>query len=931
MQRPHWCIEQFEMLLELYRGKTSRLYKALDKCSGSYVALKQYRKAALSPLNRRQVEREMGIHVRQHHPNIIMLHAAFEDDNSYYLVQELAGGGAAGDGGGGDLFEALKRQPGFKYSEQAASQLVAQMLQALVYLHEQGIIHRDIKPENILLAADGAVKLGDFGLAIDSRQERPVTRVGTLDYMGPEVLVCPDKRQPEENKDKVSLAYNTQVDTWAVGILAAELITGSPPFMAQSRSTTYQMIMYRQPPLPGWLSPAAKAFIAVALEKNPADRATASELLQHDWLVVSSQMQLLAEQRASTAVGPCEQLPAASAADEANPVVQQQFEQQPPQLGGQQAAYPPAQPHLVTVASADTAGVAKVHTIQAPVPTKPALEAATPPACADADAAECQKPDNTPAGTNRLVRQVSQYGHPLHCQFYPHDRHRRSSFDNNNWDDFIETISQSTHSFSEGQWTNELMALRSPAQADVLHPSTCSTNSPLQDVPSTSGILQEPGRAEGATDTAQSKQAWLLSSGPRNLFDRIKRSSSRADLAQTFINAGERDKGAGAHQHFLLELQALPDAKPAVAKQQFQVMDSSALEELIAPSLTPTDTLRSLGLTVPHALGMAHAGSSHALTGRAMEEVSLSGTYDDFIATALSSTQVSFTLKHSASVPASLSVWAGASARPPSYASSPTPDYKAALSGPGSPTAAGATLHPVEGLHSNNSSSHNTQPDAACRKFGTGRSSPGARSSRGPGTSSRRVLWADAEFEVENCILAPAAPQPLDTSAGVASVAAANVGSHGSAVAVHSPTTASALSAQQQQRHCYTPLAGVLDEQMPTNAAAEHGSAQNGHQTSSASLSRGEGGFRGLARAASRSFTNLLQLSGSSGGAANDSLNVGVRSGLVKSFTLGSSNCSVLHSVQPGAVSRPTREPTNSRPASAGSSAPALGRHAAGS
>jgi len=58
-----------------------------------------------------------------------------------------------------------------------------------------------------------------------------------------------------------------QVDTWAVGILAAELITGSPPFEAQSRSTTYQMIMYRQPQLPGWLSPAAKAFIAAALEK----------------------------------------------------------------------------------------------------------------------------------------------------------------------------------------------------------------------------------------------------------------------------------------------------------------------------------------------------------------------------------------------------------------------------------------------------------------------------------------------------------------------------------------------------------------------------------------------------------------------------------------------------------------------------------------
>ena len=51
----------------------------------------------------------------------------------------------------------------------------------------QGIIHRDIKPENILLTAEKAVKLADFGLSIDASEERPVTRAGTLDYMAPEV------------------------------------------------------------------------------------------------------------------------------------------------------------------------------------------------------------------------------------------------------------------------------------------------------------------------------------------------------------------------------------------------------------------------------------------------------------------------------------------------------------------------------------------------------------------------------------------------------------------------------------------------------------------------------------------------------------------------------------------------------------------------
>jgi serine/threonine protein kinase len=62
----------------------------------------------------------------------------------------------------------------------------------LQYLHTRAIIHRDIKPENILFAEDGScLKLADFGLAIDLREERAVTRAGTLDYMAPEVSGTP--------------------------------------------------------------------------------------------------------------------------------------------------------------------------------------------------------------------------------------------------------------------------------------------------------------------------------------------------------------------------------------------------------------------------------------------------------------------------------------------------------------------------------------------------------------------------------------------------------------------------------------------------------------------------------------------------------------------------------------------------------------------
>ena len=70
---------------------------------------------------------------------------------------------------------------------QAAKYVVEPFLRTLGHLHRRGVIHRDIKPENLLVTASGGLKLADFGLSIVAREELPVTRVGTLDYMAPEV------------------------------------------------------------------------------------------------------------------------------------------------------------------------------------------------------------------------------------------------------------------------------------------------------------------------------------------------------------------------------------------------------------------------------------------------------------------------------------------------------------------------------------------------------------------------------------------------------------------------------------------------------------------------------------------------------------------------------------------------------------------------
>lgn len=89
-----------------------------------------------------------------------------------------------------------------------------------------------------------------------------------------QVLVCPEKSYPQENKDKILLGYTAMVDAWAMGILAYELIVGHPPFEKESRAATYEHIMFRKPGFPAWISDEAREFIVTALTKvGPATRA----------------------------------------------------------------------------------------------------------------------------------------------------------------------------------------------------------------------------------------------------------------------------------------------------------------------------------------------------------------------------------------------------------------------------------------------------------------------------------------------------------------------------------------------------------------------------------------------------------------------------------------------------------------------------------
>ncbi|KXZ51018.1 hypothetical protein GPECTOR_14g259 [Gonium pectorale] len=260
----------------MYKGYASSVYKAFCKRSGELVCLKAYDMAALCELNRFQIYREVQLHGKLSHQNVIGLYGAFQVDSQVVMVQEFADGG--------DLFTLLHRYGGRMPERQAVDMVLGPCLRVLEYLHDQGILHRDIKPENILFTRNMTFKLCDFGLAIDLRDERAVTRAGTLEYMAPEVLECPFKSRPIDNKDNERLHYTAAVDAWAVGVLAYELLVGRPPFEAPEREGVEECIRRQVPRFPFGLSELARSFIATALQKDPEQRPSVQQMLAHPFI-----------------------------------------------------------------------------------------------------------------------------------------------------------------------------------------------------------------------------------------------------------------------------------------------------------------------------------------------------------------------------------------------------------------------------------------------------------------------------------------------------------------------------------------------------------------------------------------------------------------------------------------------------------------------
>lgn len=269
---------QHEELRPLGHGHFGTVSLVRVKATGELVAAKIVSKsAAIARCPSVSPGDEAATLGKLRHPNIVRLLDVVDTRSTLFLLLEPLVGG--------DLLSHMRAQPGGILSVEETRLHARSLMGALAFMHRRGFVHRDVKPSNVLLAADGTVRLADFGLAASLPRpgERSLTSVcGTQEFIAPEMVLCGhgDAR-----------GYGHEVDLWGMGLLIFACLYGYNPFLRPTEIETISAIItadYAVPqvqPQRAAACAAAVGLIGHLLVADPAERWDAACCLRSDaWL-----------------------------------------------------------------------------------------------------------------------------------------------------------------------------------------------------------------------------------------------------------------------------------------------------------------------------------------------------------------------------------------------------------------------------------------------------------------------------------------------------------------------------------------------------------------------------------------------------------------------------------------------------------------------
>ncbi|MBA0738076.1 hypothetical protein Gogos_011487 [Gossypium gossypioides] len=255
---------------KLGQGQFGTTYECIHKATGTVFACKSIpKRKLLCREDYDDVWREIKImHHLSEHPSVVRIEGTYEDSVFVHLVMEICLGG--------ELFDRIVAKG--HYSEREAAKLIKTIVGVVEACHSLGVMHRDLKPENFLFDSpgdDAVLKATDFGLSIFYKPgQRYADVVGSPFYVAPEVL-CKH--------------YGPEIDIWSAGVILYILLSGVPPFWAETESGIFRQILhgkldFTSEPWPS-ISESAKDLIRKMLERHPKSRISAYQVLCHPWIV----------------------------------------------------------------------------------------------------------------------------------------------------------------------------------------------------------------------------------------------------------------------------------------------------------------------------------------------------------------------------------------------------------------------------------------------------------------------------------------------------------------------------------------------------------------------------------------------------------------------------------------------------------------------
>ncbi|HVK15313.1 MAG TPA: serine/threonine-protein kinase, partial [Fimbriiglobus sp.] len=265
----HPGVPGYELLQELGRGGTAVVYLARQVSLDRRVALKMVLAGGVaSDADRRRFRAEAAAVAAVQHPGIVQVYEVGACDDRPFFALEYCPGGSL-----------MQRLAGSPLPPHDSAAVVVQVARAVHAAHAKGIVHRDLKPGNILFAADGTVKVTDFGLArrCDVDADTALTRTGA-------VMGTPSYMAPEQARG--SRAVGPAADVYALGAVLYECLTGRPPFLAATALDTVLHAVHDDPVSPTRLQPKVPRDLETVclkcLQKDPGKRYASAEAVADD-------------------------------------------------------------------------------------------------------------------------------------------------------------------------------------------------------------------------------------------------------------------------------------------------------------------------------------------------------------------------------------------------------------------------------------------------------------------------------------------------------------------------------------------------------------------------------------------------------------------------------------------------------------------------